>query len=405
MNILVVSTWFPFPSDNGAKLRVYYLLRALGKQHRVSLVSFAFDSSSLSGAETLRSFCADVQVVQRNPFQRSRWAQASRFISPVPIVTRALPEMAQVVQRMLAATEFDAVIASTEVAATYALQAPPTTAKILEEHNSLSRWMAERYRAQQGALRRWRSWSSWRKTTRYEAQLFKKFDLCCMVSEQDRQASLQMLPGYQGPMEVIPNGVDCDHNRPGRAAVTPHSLIFNGALTYSANYDAMRYFLTEIYPLIQGTVPDITLTITGSTVGVNLSELPIDANVRLSGYVDDIRPLVSGSAICVVPIRDGSGTRLKILEAMALGTPIVATTKAAEGIEARHGEQLLIADEAATFADCVVSLLQDSALRQRLATNARQLVEARYDWSLIGGRFVTLIEGTVQRRKARRQVA
>ncbi len=366
------------------------------------MLSFAWDASQSFEAPTLRQLGVKVQVVRRNPFERERIAAGLRFFSLDPIVTRPLPDMAQATQHLLNAVPFDAVIASTEVMATYALQAPPATSKILEEHNSLSRWMWERYRLQSGRVPRLRCWSSWFKTTRYEARLFRKFDLCTMVSEQDRAASLRMLPGFHGPLEVVPNGVDCDYNRPNLTAVAPHSLIFSGALTYSANYDAMRYFLAEIYPLIQQAVPDITLTITGSTEGVRLSELSLGANVRLSGYVDDVRPLVSGSSICIAPIRDGSGTRLKILEAMALGTPIVATTKAAEGIEAQHGEHLLLADEPAAFAESVVRLLQNSSLRQRLASTARQLVEERYDWAHIGGRFVTLIEDAVQRREARR---
>jgi glycosyltransferase involved in cell wall biosynthesis len=401
MNILLISTWLPFPPDNGAKLRVYYLLRALNQQHRVTLASFAFGTSGQIDTAAWQACCADAQIVQRDPFQRSKWARATRFVSPVPIVTRPLPEMTSTIQRLLATTRFDAVIASTEVTAAYALQTPPATARILEEHNSMSRWMAERYRQARGMQQRWQSWSSWRKTIRYEARLFKKFDLCCMVSDQDRQASLQMLPGYHGPMEVVPNGVDCERNRPGLTAVVPHSLVFNGALTYSANYDAMKYFLTEIYPLVRQTVPDVTLTITGSTAGVNLSDLPLDASVRLSGYVDDVRPLVAGSTLCVVPLREGGGTRLKILEAMALGTPLVVTPKAAEGIEARANQHYLIADEPAVFAAAVVRLLQDPATREHLARQARQLVEERYDWNRIGQQFRSAIEETVQRRKAR----
>ncbi len=398
MNLLFLSTWFPYPSDNGSKIRVYHLLRALGARHQVSLLSFAFDTARPAEADALREFCADVQAVEHNPFHRANISTLARFLSADPIVTRPIEEMKSLVRRALDAKHYDAVIASIEVMATYALQAPPTTAKILEEHNSLSRWMWERYRAQQSTLQRWRCWLSWRKTARYESRLFQQFDLCTMVSEQDRVASLQMLPGYRGPIEVVPNGVDCERNRPGLAPVDPQRLVYNGALTYQANYDAVQYFLTEIYPLIRRTQPDITLSITGSTKGVNLEGLALSDGVKLTGYLDDVRPVVASSNVCVVPIQEGGGTRLKILEAMALGTPVVSTTKGAEGIEARHGEHLLLADDAASFAECTLSLLRDADLRQRLAINARRLVEERYDWARIGECFAGLIEDAIQRQ-------
>jgi glycosyltransferase involved in cell wall biosynthesis len=154
----------------------------------------------------------------------------------------------------------------------------------------------------------------------------------------------------------------------------------------------MQYFLAEIYPLIKQQIPDVILTITGSTKGVDLDGLRLDESVHLTGYVDDVRQPVARSAVCVVPIQQGGGTRLKILEAMALGTPVVATSKGAEGLDMIDGEHLLIADAPDAFAEAVVNVLRDTELRRRLATHARALVEARYDWGPIGQQFVELVE-------------
>jgi glycosyltransferase involved in cell wall biosynthesis len=242
-------------------------------------------------------------------------------------------------------------------------------------------------------VQRLRCWVSWQKRRIYESRVFRQFDLCTMVSEQDRQSTLAMLPGYRGPVEVIPNGVDCRRNRPGLAQPTPDTLIFNGALTYSANYDAMRYFLHEIYPRIRQQVPSASLTITGSTSGVDQEGLGLTDGVRLSGYVEDVRPMVAGAWGCVVPLRQGGGTRLKVLEAMALGTPVVATTKAVEGLEIVPNRHVLVADDPEQFAQQVVRLLGDADLRVSLASSGRRLVERSYDWSRIGERFVGLCEG------------
>ena len=392
MRILYLSTWYPYPLDNGSKIRVFHLLRALGAKHQVTLLSFTFGTSDPAQESDLHRFCTEVKTVRVNPFERKQALPGLQFLSLQPIVTRPLSAMSQVMQETLAHTSFDAIIASTEVMATYALQAPTATKLILEEHNSLTRWMSDRYQEQKSAIQRLRCWVSWQKTRYYEARLFRRFDLCVMVSEQDRQTSAHTLPGYRGHVEVVPNGVDCNYNTPGQTQPAPNTLVYNGSLTYYANYDAIHYFLAEVYPLIKQKTPTVSLTITGSTKGVDLAGLPAAADVKFSGYVDDVRPLVGGAAVCIVPIRQGSGTRLKILEAMALGTPVVATSKGAEGLDIRDGEHILLADDSAAFAERVLQLLGDPALRQRLAANARRLVEERYDWIPIGQRFVDLVE-------------
>ena len=180
-----------------------------------------------------------------------------------------------------------------------------------------------------------------------------------------------------------------------------NSLIFTGAMTYGANYEAMEFFLQDVYPLVKARQPGVTLRITGSTQGVPLRRLPLDESVLLTGYVDDVRPLIWDSAVCVAPLRVGGGTRLKILEAMALGRPVVATSKGAEGLEVTHGYDILIADDPATFADCILRLLADPSLRERLAQAARQTVEEKYDWRIIGRRLDALLRDVVQQAGVR----
>ena len=247
--------------------------------------------------------------------------------------------------------------------------------------------MRGRYEAQTSALQRLRCWGTWQKSRHYEARLFSRFDLVTMVSEQDRQACYSQLPGLGGHVEVVTNGVDCEHNRPRLSAPQPGRLVYNGSLTYDANYDAMRWFLAEIYPLIRRQAPEVSLNITGSTRGVHPGGLRLDDSVRLAGYVDDVRMPVAEASVCVVPTRQGGGTRLKILEAMALGTPVVATSKGIEGHGAVHGEHALIADDPTDFAASVLELLRNPDLCSRLAQNGRRFVEERYDWQTIGARF------------------
>jgi glycosyltransferase involved in cell wall biosynthesis len=399
MKILFLSTWFPFPLDNGSKLRVYHLLQSLGSRHEVVLVSFAFDTAAPDEAAELSRCCASVQTVPINPFEFNRAGSLRTFLAAAPVAFRPIPAMRQLVRETWQWGRFDAVVASVEVMASYALALPSGVPKILEEHNCLTRWMGERYAAQRGALERARCWASWQKAKRYESRLFPQFDLITMVSEQDRQISQALLKGAGRQVAVVPNGVDCCHNRPGLAQPQPDRLVYNGALTYDANYDAMQFFLADIYPRIRQGATGVSLAITGSTRGVNLGGLNLDSSVHLTGYVADVRIPVAEATVCVAPIRQGGGTRLKILEAMALGTPVVATCKGAEGLEVTDGEHLLLADTPEAFADATLRLLGDPALRTRLALNARRLVEERYDWEQIGQRFVALVEETVSQSR------
>jgi glycosyltransferase involved in cell wall biosynthesis len=401
MNILFLSTWYPYPPDNGSKLRVYHLLRALSEAHAVTLASFAFDTARPDEPSDLRAWCQDVRVVALNPFAANRASTLRTFLSPGPVTSRSIPAMSHLVAHNLRSGTFDAIIASTETTAVYSVQTRKVlqgTARILELHNSLTRWMKGRYTEQGRSLQRLRCWASWQKTRRYEARLFGRFDLVTMVSEQDRRVCLTDLPGYQGGVEVVSNGVDCDYNLGGLTRSQPDTMVFNGSLTYSANYDAMQWFLAEIYPRIRARIPSASLVITGSTKGVSTAGLALDPSVRLTGYVEDVRLPVAEAAACVTPIRQGGGTRLKILEAMALGTPVVATSKAAEGLDVTDGEHLLLADSPESFARHTIELLGNPGLRSRLAGQARRLVEEHYDWQAIGARFVDLVETTVREK-------
>ena len=180
----------------------------------------------------------------------------------------------------------------------------------------------------------------------------------------------------------------------GRAAVLPQpgQLIYQGALSYSANFDAMHYFLTDIFPHIQAAAPEVSLKITGASPSARVAQLPHRAGVSFTGYLPDIHTAVAEAWACVVPLRIGGGTRLKILEALALGTPVISTSKGVEGLDVMHDQQLLIADDPIEFAAQTLRVLRDPALRARLAENGRHLIKSKYNWQLVGDQFNRLID-------------
>jgi glycosyltransferase involved in cell wall biosynthesis len=311
------------------------------------------------------------------------------------------PEMAQRVKQVAQAWVPDCVVALTFVTAPYALEACEAP-KVLDIDNFMARMLQEAIPMAESPLGRFRRWLAYRKFLGYERRIYPQFDLCLAVTESDREQVLQQIPLNPEQVILAPNGVDTQHNRLEAAQPLPNSLIFNGALTYSANYDAVAYFLREIFPDILRQVPKARLRVTGSTKGVDLESLRLGGQVELTGYLPDIRPAVAESWACVVPLRLGGGTRLKILEAMALGTPVISTLKGAEGLEVEDGVHLLLAETAGEFAAQVLRVLGSPELRENLRRNAARLVAEKYEWSLIGAEFCLAVEQLVMAKNARK---
>jgi glycosyltransferase involved in cell wall biosynthesis len=218
------------------------------------------------------------------------------------------------------------------------------------------------------------------------------FRACTVVSEVEKKLLEDFVPQCRN-VHVIPNGIQtADYTDFPHPTPQPDTLIFTGSLSYSANLDGMHWFLTEVYPKVLMQNPAVKLIITGQSSNVSL---PPVGNVTLTGHVEDIRPLIASAWISLAPIRIGGGTRLKILEAMALGTPVVATGKGAEGLQVKDGEHLLLADTPDQFSEAVNRLLQDGELRRKLAANSCSLIRQQYDWSVIMPDFLRLAEEAV----------
>jgi glycosyltransferase involved in cell wall biosynthesis len=400
MKILFLSTWFPYPPDNGSKLRAYYLADALAAQHEVTVVAFRPPSSEPWDSKRAQGKILSVVAVPDDPYRLVGSPQWMKYVSPSPLAFRASRLMESAVADQVHRGPWDAVVAVQMPVAQYALGVAGA-ARIIDVDTAMTYQMYERYQGEHRRLVRTSHWMSWQKAHRYESAMLRRFSAAAVVWNAEAEYLRRMIGDSACQVEIVPNGVDSTLNRPGLAAPQPDTLVYNGSLTYSANYDAVRWFLAEIYPLIKAARPQVRLTITGSIKDVDLTGLALDASVQLTGFVPDVRIPVAEAAVCVVPLRPGSGTRLKILEAMALGTPVVSTTKGAEGHTAVHGQHLLLADTPGEFASATIELLEQRALRARLAAQARCLVEERYDWAHIGRQFTALVEGAAHRQFVR----
>lgn len=387
-NILLLSSWFPYPPDNGARQRAYYLLQGLAAKHPVTMVALKDADQSSETATPVHAMCRRVITFPRRQFApRGLRARAALF-SPQPrSLADTFDPLAQRTIQETAREKFGAIVAFQLSMAVYA-QRLAHPAKVFDEVEA--GLFADAFYNARG-LARLRAGLTWFKYARFLNRLAGNFAALTIVSATE-QSLLTRIGLDPHKLHILPNGVDCAASVNCRAPINPFTLIYNGALTYHANYDAMRYFTNEILPQIQAAEPRAQLKITGRAPQFAINEISKDNAVSFTGYVDDIRAVVQSSAVCIVPLREGGGTRLKILEAMALGTPVVSTTKGAEGLDVRDGEHLLLADTPEAFAHATVRLLRDPVLRESLTSAARERVCTEYDWNVIQKRMDQVIE-------------
>lgn len=376
--LLFLSRWFPWPADNGSRLRIYNLLCAFSADFDITLLSFhqPDDATGAGVPDALQALCRRVERVAWRDFQPDSARARLGFAGSVPRSMRDThsPEMAAAVRRAL--PEHDLVLATQFNFLPYLdlLRGRPVILDELElgvQHDQF---------AQAGTVRsRLRYGLTWFKLSRYVRRQLRHVAVVTVVSERERALAARLLPPTTTLLTVA-NGIDPQHYENVRPLSQPQTLLYTGALSYRANYAAVAYFLRDIWPRVAATVPQAQFRITGRYSGSDWPPVPVDERVALTGYLDDIRPILAGATASVVPLTSGGGTRLKILEAMALRTPVVATPKGAEGLGAVDGEHLLIGHDAEQFAARTVRLLTDAGFGRTIAANAHAFVHRHYAW-------------------------
>jgi polysaccharide biosynthesis protein PslH len=402
VRILCVSSWFPCPPDNGARLRAYHLLRGLARRHDVSLLTFARPGEATDArCAELSAFCLDVEVVEGDPYRADVRLGRLALLDPWPRSFRATYS-SRMADRIAVAVETCDVAVAFQVGAALYFRDVTSRPRVFEEAELTV--YREGSRRSEHLRPRLRQLLTWAKFSRFIASLEAALDHTTVVSEREA-ALLRQVVGRDGEparISVVPNAVDSRllAVEPGRRASS--RLIFPGALTYGANLEGVAWFLERAWPAVRAARPDATLWVTGDVpeaVGEELAGIP---GLVLTGRLDDVYPAVAESAACIVPLLTGGGTRLKVLEAMALRTPIVATPKAVEGLDLVHGRHYFEADSAPAFVEAVLAVLARPAEASERAARARTLVADRYTWDRSGDLLELALEQAVESFARRR---
>lgn len=382
LDILVLSPWLPWPPHDGARIRIGETLRFLAKRHRVHLMTTLYAPEERDHVAAVGGICAGIETVL---VPDGAAARAGRLVkglwAGVPAVQayHRNDELAGRIRTVTAERSFDIVHLEFSFLAHYlAALSPGCRAKrILSTHNIESARFGRElqlapWNARCLALSLDRHWfPSW------EQDAVRSVDGIVAVSDHDRQWLERHAPGT--PIALVPNGVDVDYFQP-QPAPKVNSVVFTGAMNYPPNVDAVLWFAEAILPRLRQRLPELGFTIVGSRPLPEVEALARLPGVRVTGRVDDIRPYIAEALAFVVPLRSGGGTRLKILQAMAMASPVVATTLGAEGLEVADGTDILIADDPDAFARQVLALAASPDLAARIGQAGRELALARYDW-------------------------
>lgn len=383
MKVLLVSPWLPWPPHDGGRIRLLETLQFLAARHEVTLLTHVSSDAERSHVDTVRGLCKRVEV---QFVSGSRFRRIARVIGGMlqgyPVIqsiyySRGLAER---LRALTATGDFDIIQVEFSMIARYARWISPKSRarRVLSTHNIESQRFDREIPLAPWGFRRLALMTNRMLFPRWEENSVRLFDGAVAVSEHDRDWLQHLL--RQDTVALVPNGVDTRYFQPSAESVAGTSLVFTGVMDYPPNVDAVKWFVDEIFPHLRARFPDLRFDIVGAKPSPRVEALRERPGVNVTGEVPDIRPFVWRAAAFVVPLRSGGGTRLKILQAMALGCPVIATRIGAEGLDVVDGDTILFAEDAAQFSDRLAELLVSEDLRRRLAQRGRELVTRRYEW-------------------------
>jgi polysaccharide biosynthesis protein PslH len=381
MRVLYISVAYPLPANNGSKMRLWAVLRAMASVgHQVTLAAFAEPGEADGTGEELATVCKDSDVV---PLHYARLSTGGNYLgrlrgifssAPFTIARFRSKDMRLRLERRVRDRSFDVVVCDNVYAA---INMPAGTSPIVMNSQNVEYLILQRYAEQEkNPLKALYARLEATKVRHFEAAMYRRSACAMACSQVDVELVRQLCPGLKA--FVAPNVVDVREYEI-QAEEDPLTIVYQGGMDWFPNRDALEYFVRQVFPLVQKEVPRVRLIAAGRNPAPEFCARfgDVDA-LEFTGTLPDLRPVIAKAAVAVIPLRIGSGTRLKILEGGAMRKAMVSTSIGAEGLDFEPGKEILIADDPAEFAGHVVELLRDPARRRMLGEAARTRVLQDY---------------------------
>lgn len=401
MNILIITDYLPFPLISGDRIRVYNLIKNLSRNHKVSLLSLTRpNDGSSDGKRHLTKYCQYIGLVEINKKRKIGYIpEIVRFIlarTPIELSFLFSKKMEEEIKTITRNNQFDVIQYEHSRMAFYdkCVDKQQRAKRVIMFHNVIFIQSESIYKINENKIDRFRDRLFSQQMRKWETGYSSHFDRCITVSEKDRQHLLSANPDLN--VDVVANGVDTDTLQPLPFEDKSFALLFVGSMGYLPVANASIYFCNQILPQIKKKYPDITVWLVGREPTTDVKNLE-SKNVRVTGQVESVLEYYKKSTVCIVPLKAGGGTRLKILEAMALGRPVVSTSIGCEGLDVINNKHLLIADSPDAFSEKVISLIENDTLQQQIILEARKLVEKDYNWRKLTNRLENIYEDVISK--------
>lgn len=380
MNVLMIDEEVPFPLNTGKRIRTYHLIKRLQERHRIIYLCYENRENRLPKLPNVSFIQLKSPVIEQKGFG-FYWALLKNLTSPRPyIVDRHFSlRMKEAVEDIVRREKIDLLHCEwtpyTENIKDFLSMIP----SVLSAHNVEAQIWARYHHTERHLIKKRYIYHQWQKIQRYEKKASRLYKQIITVSENDQKIFQDV---YNCPrVTIVPNGVDERYFSPRDGEINPGNMVFTGSLDWRPNQDGIQFFLSEMFPKIKEQFPQVTFTVVGRKPPdwlVRLSKA--HAGVTFTGTVDDVRPFIGQCAIYLVPLRIGGGSRLKILEALAMGKPVLSTTVGAEGLMLKDGEHLYLRDNPEHFAGTAVKMLTNLRPCQEMGLRGRQVVLEKYAW-------------------------
>lgn len=374
MKVAVVLTRIPFPLMKGDKLRAYYQIKELSKEHEIHLFCLNYKDEEEKAKQELYKYCKTIHIEKLNLFT-SLWRVALSLFSNIPFQTayynslRAKKRLCEFVDK----NEIDICYFQFVRLAPFAKRIKQR--KVLDFQDTLSVNMKRRADKSNLLSRLIFSYEA-KKLAKYEAKMFDCFDALTIITDADREL---LKTDRRNEVKIIANGVSENYFEYPKRENKPFDLLFSGAMSYAPNIDAAEYLIKEIMPIVWQQKPDVKIAIAGGGAPLSLQKLA-NERVVMPGWVDDMKEYYSQSNIFIAPMQIGTGLQNKLLEAMAMNMPCITSPLANQALKAKDKTEILIANNAKEYADCVLRLLDNPMLAKEIADAGKDYVSQHYSW-------------------------